>query len=284
MSRFKNILLPTDLHHNDLHTIRYGRGLTGEGGNLYILHVGDKQESTPFGQTVEEAMGLLRERATALGLKTELVFREGDLMEQVLAVEREVRADIVCVSASRHTGVDRLIIPTHYGKIVRQSPLPVLVVMAPPAELDESQDATRIQRIMCPQDDTEFSRAALPLAADLCTQYGAELLVLNVHSPLKPDDREGHAKHEQLKQDLLASTNKYADVKAKVLILEEKNPMWAIVDTADKEQIDLVVLPTHGRSALSQIWHASTAESVAPRLICPLITIRPDLMKGGYQV
>ena len=284
MSKFKNILLPTDLHHNDAHTIRYGLGLTGEGGNLYILHVGDREESTPLGRTVTEAMELLAERARELGFYTELVFREGDLVEQVLAVEREVRADMVCVSASRHTGVDRLIIPTHYGKIVRNSPVPVLVVMAPPSELDELQDLTRVTRIMCPQDDTDFSRTALPLAADLCAHFGAELLILNVHAPLKPDDREGHATHEALKQELLKAANKFAGVNARVMLIEEKNPMWAIVDTADKEKVDLVVLPTHGRSALSQIWHASTAESVAPRLICPLITIRPELMTGGYKV
>ncbi|MEX2016529.1 MAG: universal stress protein, partial [Candidatus Hydrogenedentales bacterium] len=191
MSGFKTVLLPTDFHHDDARALEYAWSLTGDDGRTVILHVGDREASTPAGRTAAETMELLLAKARPHGMRVEGQFRTGDFFPEIIAAIKENRADVVIVSASRRTMVDRLIIPSHYNDLVRKAPVPVMAVTTPPPEESERLCVPHVKRIMCPQDETDFARAALPLAAQLAAHYGAELFMVNVSDRVKPDDRAG---------------------------------------------------------------------------------------------
>ncbi|WP_049936433.1 universal stress protein [Haloplanus natans] len=53
-------------------------------------------------------------------------------------------------------------------------------------------------------------------------------------------------------------------------------PYRTIVDYADTYDIDLVVMPTHGRRGLERFLLGSTTERVVRRAETPVLTIRPD--------
>jgi nucleotide-binding universal stress UspA family protein len=48
----------------------------------------------------------------------------------------------------------------------------------------------------------------------------------------------------------------------------------AIIDTAEREDADLIAIASHGRSGLSQVFYGSVAAGVLHRVERPLLVIR----------
>jgi universal stress protein A len=56
--------------------------------------------------------------------------------------------------------------------------------------------------------------------------------------------------------------------------VENTKPAKAIVDFAKKEDVDIIVLGTHGRSGFGRMLMGSIAESVMRHADCPVVTVR----------
>jgi universal stress protein A len=59
----------------------------------------------------------------------------------------------------------------------------------------------------------------------------------------------------------------------------EGSPKVEIIRYASKQNIDLIVLATHGRTGLPHLMMGSVAESVVRTAPCPVLTVRPE----GHQ-
>jgi len=53
-------------------------------------------------------------------------------------------------------------------------------------------------------------------------------------------------------------------------------PHRLISETVRESEIDLVVIPTHGRSGVPHIFFGSVAEKVVRSANCPILTLRPE--------
>jgi universal stress protein A len=62
------------------------------------------------------------------------------------------------------------------------------------------------------------------------------------------------------------------DVGRRVII---GTPYRKIVEVAEEEQSDMIVMATHGRTGLSHLVMGSVAEKVVRTATCPVLTIRP---------
>jgi nucleotide-binding universal stress UspA family protein len=58
-------------------------------------------------------------------------------------------------------------------------------------------------------------------------------------------------------------------------------PYQRIVETATAEQVDLIVMATHGRTGPSHLVLGSVAEHVVRLAPCPVLTIRPPGERAG---
>jgi len=83
----------------------------------------------------------------------------------------------------------------------------------------------------------------------------------------------------QQKQRLREFVNEnFADMIGKVKITEVVEagvPYNKIVTKAEEENVDLVVMSTHGRTGLEQIMLGSVTAKVVARATCPVLSIRP---------
>jgi nucleotide-binding universal stress UspA family protein len=52
-------------------------------------------------------------------------------------------------------------------------------------------------------------------------------------------------------------------------------PFQAILDKAEKENVDLIVMSTHGRTGLRHVLIGSVTERVVREARCPVLSIRP---------
>ncbi len=142
-----------------------------------------------------------------------------------------------------------------------------------------------IERILFPTDFSEGARHALPYAVDLAKQYDARLFI--VHVVYDVVSTSGwyvpHIPLDELFEDMSASALKEMERGCLDIVGGYKNvehmvvrglPKDEIIRFAVENQIDLIVIGTHGRSGIDRILFGSTAERVVRKAPCPVLSVR----------
>jgi nucleotide-binding universal stress UspA family protein len=146
-----------------------------------------------------------------------------------------------------------------------------------------------IKNLLVATDFSEPSAAALTYGRALARQFGATLHVLHVVEdvaarvvsfPLYIGD-VGHAQMEldaaaRKQLDACLTDDDRKALNAQATVLMSSSPWSAIVDyaTHTAPPIDLIVIGTHGRGAISQWFMGSVAERVVRAAPCPVLTVR----------
>ena len=145
----------------------------------------------------------------------------------------------------------------------------------------------QFRHILAPTDFSEYSKKAVASALELATQFGARLTILHVVEP-PPYPVEGYVPpsvsttfledlERQATQDLAqfvpeAETSGLAVARLVVV----GTPYRKIIETAEAQQVDLIVMATAGRTGFSHLLLGSIAERVVRTATCPVLTIRPQ--------
>jgi nucleotide-binding universal stress UspA family protein len=105
----------------------------------------------------------------------------GSPAKDIAAQASEIAADLVVIATHGRSGLDRLVLGSTCDKLIRASPVPVLVVKHPEHEFVTADGGEMtLGKILVPCDFSDFSRAAVPVAADLCRKFGATLALEHV--------------------------------------------------------------------------------------------------------
>lgn len=142
-----------------------------------------------------------------------------------------------------------------------------------------------IQKILCPVDFSEFSRRAIDVARELASCFEAELILLNVISDV-PAPHEGPSKRFDIngyKKALISSSQnslrKIArriddsnDIKVRSLALQG-NPPERITREARRQDVDLIVISSHGRGGRGGTIFGSVAERALRLAPCPVLIV-----------
>lgn len=143
-----------------------------------------------------------------------------------------------------------------------------------------------LKKILVPTDFGPASAVALQHGRDLASAFGATLHVLHAVGDLVtmttmpptyvPDlvqslkEREADAR-TRLRKMLAADA---PETKRAEVVVSSASPTSAIVAYAETHGIDLIVIGTHGRNAISHLLLGSVAEKVVRSAPCPVLTVR----------
>ena len=135
-----------------------------------------------------------------------------------------------------------------------------------------------LKQILVATDFSDTSAAALDYGRALARTFGASLHLLHVmENPfLRPMAGDPHAIQGATLRRVagrLTDDDRYA-LHATAVLETSDNPADAIVQYARARGIDLIVMGTHGRSAVAQILVGSVAERVVRMAPCPVLTVR----------
>jgi nucleotide-binding universal stress UspA family protein len=143
---------------------------------------------------------------------------------------------------------------------------------------------TRPRRILVPTDFSDASNAAKVYATALADAFGATLHALHViPDPLAlgwgvdaaylPQLLDRTQRQVQERLDILLTPEERAKFHAQFAV-ETGSPATTIVEYANKHEIDLIVMGTHGRGAVERMWVGSVTEGVLQRAQCPVVSVR----------
>lgn len=136
------------------------------------------------------------------------------------------------------------------------------------------------QHILVPLDGSPFSAAALPLAIEISRRTEARLSFLTVIEGVtdfafeewREKAEEGARTHlTEVASRVESLTNGPIDFE-----IVHGEAAEAIGDFAAREGVDLVVMATHGRGAVSRAWLGSVADRYARSAAIPTLMVRPD--------
>ena len=137
-------------------------------------------------------------------------------------------------------------------------------------------------QLLFPTDGSSGASVALNHVLDIATNYDATVHILNIADTTQDSltqiqgeiidvlEQEG----KEIVQDAAdRAQDRGVDIVTEVL---QGEPYRTIINYADAHEIDLIVMPTHGRRGLERFLLGSTTERVVRRADKPVLTIRPD--------
>jgi nucleotide-binding universal stress UspA family protein len=132
--------------------------------------------------------------------------------------------------------------------------------------------------ILVPTDGSDCAQAAVGYAADLASRYDA-----GVHALCVADSRtlENAPQYDQIKKEREEAAEKtYNDISAGSVPIEQAVrtdiPHKAILQYATEENIDLIVMGTHGRTGVERYLLGSVTEKVTRLSDVPVLTVKAE--------
>ncbi len=141
-----------------------------------------------------------------------------------------------------------------------------------------------IKKILVPTDFSDGSMAAVQYARELAPGLGAEVLLLHVlPSPLYPfalnttsvptlEKELRHGVAQRLEELAVAEQGQGIEARA---VMRSGIPFSEVIDTAKDEEVDLIVMSTHGYSGIKHLMLGSLAEKVVRSAPCPVLVVPP---------
>jgi len=147
-----------------------------------------------------------------------------------------------------------------------------------------------IKKILVPIDFSDYSKNSLKYAVNFAKDFNSQLCLVYVVEPViyPPDFSMGQIAFptvdlemdKRAEQELLSLAKKEIPPEMNVKsIVKTGKPFVEIIETAVEEDVDLIIIATHGHTGVEHILFGSTAEKVVRKAPCPVLTLR-DPIKG----
>src|SRR5215469_10284132 len=143
----------------------------------------------------------------------------------------------------------------------------------------------QLESIVCPIDCSEFSAAAYQYAVSLAEYYKARLVCLHVielwkypfadYAAYKADYAKfSEAINEGGEQGLQEFVDKHARSKTRPdLAVQQGNAADCILSFVQSENLDVIVMGTHGRRGFDRLVLGSTTDRVLRKAGCPVLVV-----------
>lgn len=218
----------------------------------------------------------------------------GHPAEEILRYAEDNDIDIILLATHGRSGVKRWAIGSVADKVLRASKVPVWLVRASILE-EIVHDKWPNRMMLVPLDGSKLAESVLTHVEALAKQRGAELcdvVLLRVCEPpiilsdypeaIMELSWEEHVEKEkawakQAGERYLAVVEKRLrdaglNVRSEVVL---GRPIDEIIDYANKNPFNLIVLATHGRTGITRWAYGQVADKVLQRSQSPILLVRP---------
>ena len=198
-------------------------------------------------------------------------------------------ADALVVGIPRHgSGPGAALLP---AAVLRASPFPVFCVPDPVRPAPEH--LVPVRSVLVAVDLSETSNDVVQKAYGL-SPVGGRVELCTVHelgpndglaevplvTPLTPEE---HARTDARLRSLIPVEAESRGIVTRVSVIEAPFAVEAIVAAAERLDVDVVAVGSHGRSGLGRVLLGSVAEDVARRCARPVLIVRLPSTKGRVR-
>ncbi|MDZ7363270.1 MAG: universal stress protein [candidate division KSB1 bacterium] len=295
MLRIKRILWPTDFSRCATQALSHAVHLAKKhGAELHVMHatvlMQDDSYRLPNHEEIHRQLKDLASRHLSSTIRTlqtdDLVIKQANVRgistaPAILAYAKENDIDLIVMGTHGRRGLGHLFLGSVAEEVVRLSVAPVLTIR----EREEPKPVTMMKQILVPLDFSNFSQRALQYAREIAGFYNARLQLLHVIQDFIPPTFYLAAAASlsrvtpELKLKIKEAMEKLFEETAGPAVTAEYHVIEGyaahdIVDFAQENNSDLIVIATHGRTGIEHMLMGSVTEKVVRRAPCPVFTVR----------
>jgi nucleotide-binding universal stress UspA family protein len=201
--------------------------------------------------------------------------------EVILEYAQDNDMDLIVIGTHGRRGLGHLFLGSVAEEVVRLSTCPVLTIR----EKEKPQPVDGLEKILFPIDFSNHSRVSLAHAKYLAQEYEARLILLHVVEEtvhpafyasgkksifdLMPDIKDKSTK--LMGKFFTESEGPEVDTE---MCIVEGSAAREIVRFVDDQQIDLIVIATHGLTGIDHFLLGSVTEKVVRQASCPVFTVK----------
>jgi nucleotide-binding universal stress UspA family protein len=222
---------------------------------LSLLSVTDKHD------------GLYLEKLAASRPKNNLHIKTitdfGPVAETIQTAVHQHQVDLVVMSTNGRSGVRRLLVGSVAGQLIAQSTKPVLLIR-PGKDLV----FTQFKKILVTLDGSEQAEQVLPYTYTLARQFSSEIHLLTVPHGATVESKDQF--QEYLDGVSAVFHNDGISAYSK---LTGSDPVSTIVDYSQANEVDLIMIATHGRGGWQRMLLGSVADAVVRQANCSVFLV-----------
>jgi len=190
------------------------------------------------------------------------IVEHADPAETVLLVTKDEEYDLIVMGNRGETEVEVFSLGSIAEKVSRHAECPVLLV----------KQKTKLSKVLVAIDGSESAEKALKYAVQLAKKYKAKITLLNVQESklfsLKPK-----VVKEVGERVLSDATTKVKGLKVNTQ-LEFGNPAETLIEVAEKENYDLIIVGSRGVSNVKRFFLGSVSDDVSHHAKCSVLIVR----------
>jgi nucleotide-binding universal stress UspA family protein len=284
LSIYRKILVAVDGSDTSLHALRESFKLAFHDGSwITVVSVSPRYEGDLSLVGVGNVLGTLRNHcekalsqaqyiAKSSGALIKTVCEEGEPHERIVDLAEAENCDLIVMGRKGLSGLERVFMGSVAARVIGYSQRDVLVI---PAHSEFGW-----QKVLVATDGSRYGRAAASRAIDFARAYGGELKVISVVEV--PSALYGVA--PQAVEDMVKKAKGYvgdikkqadsAGLKTETFVLEGEEAYRKITEFAKENDINTIVLGSHGRTGLKRLLMGSVAEKTIGYAHCPVLVSR----------
>ncbi|MEZ8220432.1 Nucleotide-binding universal stress protein, UspA family [Candidatus Fervidibacteria bacterium JGI MDM2 JNZ-1-D12] len=276
----KHLLWATDFSETSQVALEWGVALASlTNAKMTLLHIAEAAEATDAKLAAEHRQKLeeIAEQLRQKGLTVTTSVRPGQAAQTIVQTASEVGADLIVLGAHGHTSFREKLLGSTTEQVLQTSPVPVLFV--------RERCEPKFKHLLVPSDLSDAALPALDYAVDLAGLTKAKITLLHVVAPYEGSPEAWEELKRETKEELKRWSDKVVEP-SEVPIIETKviryhHPGAGITEFARENEIDLIVIPTHGHSALGRLLFGSVAAHVIYYAPCPVISGKASVFSKG---
>jgi universal stress protein E len=272
--RFGRILAGTDGSERAEEAVGRAAQLASvTGAPLDLVYVIDTSRPHDDAEVEPKAEAVLQ-RAEAIASSTGSVPAStrvvaGDLAEALVEEATDHAVDLICVGPDAGLLAGAIRVGRVASHVLRHAPCSVLV--------GREAGSTFPANILCGVDGSNTSIETAGLAARIAVASVAELRLQNVVPVFEGDERVWTLDDDEPDPTEIESAAQVARAAGARPIRERAlgRPEYAILEAAERERSDLVVVGSRGLSGVARVLLGSVSEYVARHAYCSVLVARP---------
>lgn len=225
-----------------------------------------------------EAVETIEQRAAETGVTAVAeVLDEGRPVHRSVLEYAEVReTDLIVMGTHGRTGVGRIVLGSVAEQTLRESRIPVMTVH------EGTITDVSLESLLVPFDGSDSGLAAVDHALDLAASTGGGVSFLNVvnHATIAGAETSAGTVIDALENagerivETAAERARSQGVRVHDATVRVGSPFRTIVEYADRNDIDGIVMGTHGRSGINRFLLGSVTERVIRKTDVPVIATK----------
>ncbi len=200
------------------------------------------------------------------GVKLKPIIKHYKIFSELNLIAKEEQADLIVMGSQGTSGLDELLIGSNTQKVVRNSEIPVLVVKKSPQKIHDFKKTV----FTCDFSDNDIK--VYQQAVNLLNKLDCKLNLLHINTPYFKfkSTREQQEKVKNFLQKADGNLDNFENV----VFISDYSVEEGILDYSNSNDIDLVVMATHGRKGIDRMFNGSVSENVVNHSKLPVLTFK----------